>query len=194
MNVREGMRRLGILVAVCGGILGACLEYSDAKAIWQNLTAYRQFAAMIASPIMHKVANAARDYAAQEWRDVGQNGYSISGGKIAAEPPHLDRFGGILIEDQSSPKKFTTVPPDFFDTGGIIVSVNLDGIKRVAVDVNNGGRVCAIETSPGAWIYHAEAPRLISYLSIVAYPILGFLLPWVVVRILMWVGSGFFQK
>jgi hypothetical protein len=67
MNLREGMRRLGILLGVSGGILGGCLAYSDARATWDNHTAHRKFESLMASPTMQKVAEAARDYQKEAW-------------------------------------------------------------------------------------------------------------------------------
>jgi hypothetical protein len=61
MNVTEGMRRLGILLGVCGGILGGWLAYGDAKSTWERRIEYRKFAFLMASPIMQNVAKAARE-------------------------------------------------------------------------------------------------------------------------------------
>src|ERR1017187_8125646 len=61
MNVKEGMRRLGLLLGVCGGILGGCLAYGDAAKVWENHAAHRRFLSLLASPTMQKVARAVPD-------------------------------------------------------------------------------------------------------------------------------------
>jgi hypothetical protein len=68
MNVREGMRRLGILLGVSGAILGGFVSYSDAKAAWDSHRAYRRFESVMASPAMRKVAKAAQDYQREYWK------------------------------------------------------------------------------------------------------------------------------
>jgi len=127
-----------------------------------------------------------------------------------------DKFGGIPVDEDTGPvrkadawdkaaknedwKIWTrdgeapaTLPRDFFDKpGAILVSVGLDGIKQVGVD--KAGLVFSIETSTGAWVDRTEAPALKAYLIPILYPIIGFLLPWGGIRVLTWVGSGFFQS
>lgn len=128
MNFKEGMRRLGLLLGVCGGILGGCLACSGAKATWDNLTAYRKFESLMASPTMQKVAKAARDYQKEAWakyretpaaqpaaspRDpweeaakqnkAGQTRQAKIASKLGAisvekAPEKRDQFGGILVE------------------------------------------------------------------------------------------------
>jgi hypothetical protein len=84
-----------------------------------------------------------------------------------------------------------TLPRDFFDKpGAILVSVGLDGIKQVAVD--KAGLVFSIEPSDGAWVDRTDAPALIAYIMPLLCPVFGFLLPWGGIRVLTWVGTGFF--
>jgi hypothetical protein len=125
MNVREGMRRLGILVGTCGGILGGCLAYSDARTTWDNHTAHRKFEFLMASPTMQKVGKAARDYQNGPWVEYRSKepssspvNYEPNGTisetvpsdssqpeKVKSPPPH-SKFGGIPVdEDTGSGRK-----------------------------------------------------------------------------------------
>jgi hypothetical protein len=120
------MRRLGLLLGVCGGILGGCLAYSDAKITWENLTGHRQFASLMASPTMQKVTKAVQDYQRDYWKDpewaqyrrtTGEVSYSADG-KIREDVPtgasrpsatYYSKFGGIPVDENTgtAPKSLT---------------------------------------------------------------------------------------
>jgi len=118
MNVREGMRRLGILLGACGGILGAFLGYSDARTTWDTHVAHGRFESLMASPIMQKVAKAAHDYQNGPWMEYRPKEWSGSvtyaDGTIWADVPsdssilsslsdeQLEVFKELLIKKQSS--------------------------------------------------------------------------------------------
>ena len=115
MNVREGMRRLGILLGVSGGILGGCLAYSDAKAAWDSHAAYRAFESRMASSTMQKVAKAARDYQNGPW--VKYRSKEPSG------PVNFEPNGTIweTVPSDSSPPEKAKAPPTRSKFGGIPV-------------------------------------------------------------------------
>ena len=221
MNVREGMRRLGILLGACGGILGGCLAYSDARATWDNHTAYRKFASLMASPTVQKVAEAARDDADSRIRETTSqttsHAYHSKFGGIPVEqaPAKRDQFGGIPVEDDPFAKyqkplnpAETTDPfyakyreplgtavqtvPDYSDLGS-----QPTGWVAVNLDgiktaaVDKAGLVSSIELSTGELVQRVDPPALKAYLIPLLYPVLGFLLPWGGIRVLTWVGSGF---
>jgi len=211
VNAREGMRRLGILLGICGGILGGCLACSDAKVAWDTYVAYRRFASLMAYPTMQKVARAAHDYQNGPYAHDQQP--LESNGRADYDPLH----GEIWVDtsDNSSNTAQVKLPPgytlhspaprkDALDrmldqmsadetkkAGGIIISVNLDGIGEVVVD--KAGLVRSIGLSTGERVQRTEAPKLRAWFLIIAYPAVGFLIPWGSVRVLTWVGSGFFQ-
>jgi hypothetical protein len=62
MNVREGTRRLGIVLSLCGTILGGYLEHGYARAVWHNYRAAKRFESLRASPAIQKVAEAIKEY------------------------------------------------------------------------------------------------------------------------------------
>jgi len=168
MNVKEGMRRLGLLLSVCGGILGACLAYGDTAKVWENHAAHRRFESLMASPTMQKVAKAARD---------------------------LHSFGDDPIDEKRGESDGVTADPwekaaAKYRKDSILV--NLDSIKRVTVD--QSGLIASIELSSGEPVPRVDPPPLKAYLSVLLYPLIGFVLPWVGVRLLTWVGRGFVES
>jgi hypothetical protein len=98
MNVREGMRRLSILLGACGGILGVSISYGDAKATWESHAASRKFESLMASPTMQKVAKAAREYQNGPWVKYRSNGWS---GQVTYDPNGTVRETAVPDFDQS---------------------------------------------------------------------------------------------
>lgn len=226
MNVREGMRRLGILLGACGGILGGCLAYSDVRTTWDNYTAHRKFESLMASPTVQKVAKAAREYQNGPWVNHGPSGwsgqlrYQVDGtirgtatevpksGYIIAPSPesHQEAAPGSVVVDPSEVNEWGDPRIPSFDQfkgelqlaerlkseGGIVVSVNLNEIRRVIVD--KAGLVVLVEPLSGEPVQRVDPPSLKAYVVPLLYPVLGFLFPWGVVRVLTWVMSGFFTQ
>ena len=64
---------------------------------------------------------------------------------------------------------------------------NQDGIMTVNLD--KAGAVSSIQLATGEWVHREAIARLLLPFS---YPVIGFFAPWVVIRILVWVASGFF--
>lgn len=212
MNFREGMRRLGILLGAAGGIMGGFLAFvptfGNAPGVWTTLTAHRKFEAALASPTMLKVVKGF----VPPPRFVPPPLSSYEG------PARADQFGGIPLDgsgerpakgSQKAPPPgvtFTDVDPSqvgvWVDTvpqdGGTTVEDanpllkgNLDGIRSVHFDSTS--RVASILFTSGEWVFRTEAPKFSEYLLLFAFPFAGFMLPWSAIRLLTWVGTGFFS-
>jgi hypothetical protein len=69
--------------------------------------------------------------------------------------------------------------------------VNKEGIKDIYW--SNDLDVASIQTEDGQTLYPASAPSAWLYLLTATFPILGFFVPWGVVRSIGWVGAGFTQ-
>lgn len=69
---------------------------------------------------------------------------------------------------------------------------NSDGVERVRFD--RAKRVVGVILSQGEALSRTDLPDFGAYLVLLAYPLLGFLVPWGSFRILTWVGRGFFQS
>ena len=175
MNVREGMRRLGILLGVCGGILGGFIAYSTAETLWNTGAAYRKFASLMASPAMHKVAN-------DPFTPYG--GFEVQSKK--------NKFGDIPVAESEDRE----IVSEGDGNGGVYLlqvhprlKGNADGIAKVHFDASQ--RVASIELTTGEPVPRTEDPKLRAYFALLAYPVFGFLLPWGGIRVFTWVGSGF---
>lgn len=66
-----------------------------------------------------------------------------------------------------------------------------DEIKEFTWNRNSGVR--SIETTNGQTLYPTPAPGAWSYVLIAILPLLGFFIPWGVIRAVGWVVAGFVQ-
>jgi hypothetical protein len=70
-------------------------------------------------------------------------------------------------------------------------TINEDGVKTVVW--NKGYGVAWLVTEDGETLYPTPAPSVWAYLSVVVFPVFGFLIPWGVVKAVGWVTVGFSQ-
>jgi hypothetical protein len=102
MNVREGTRRLGIVLGLCGAILGGYLARSYARAVWHNYRASSRFTSLIASPTIQRVAKAIREYqngpfATYSWMNYRFNQQS---GKLDRPPSYQADIKGLVADSR----------------------------------------------------------------------------------------------
>jgi hypothetical protein len=71
-------------------------------------------------------------------------------------------------------------------------TVNKEGIK--AINWSRALGVESIETEDGQILYPTPAPNRWLYLFAAILPLLGFVLPWGLIRAVGWVGAGFFAS
>jgi hypothetical protein len=228
MNVREGTRRLGFVLGLCGAILGGYFEHGYARAVWHNYRAAKRFESLRASPPIQRVAEAIKEYkngplATYPWinhrfnQQSGKLEYQADIKRLLADPRFQNlnapsqktvlgqidsRFSGLSDSDlQSLKHRMAPIAveadavnsrklgdtPDKCDA--IKVLVNAGGIKEVLAGKDGISR---IYLSTGEAVRRTDDPRPTAYLRLLLYPLLGFLLPLVAVRILTWVASGFF--
>jgi hypothetical protein len=84
-------------------------------------------------------------------------------------------------------------PPDERKKTVSLEEKGRNGVERWTVDPSMGD-ITSIELSTGEKLERTEPPPLRAYLLPLMYPISGFLIPWGAVRVLTWVGTGFFQS
>jgi len=70
--------------------------------------------------------------------------------------------------------------------------LNQDGIDTIVW--NRDTTVYEIQTTEGEYFHATDAPSFGEYLFGISAPFIGFLLPWIVMMALIWVGSGFFPE
>ncbi len=71
-------------------------------------------------------------------------------------------------------------------------AVHEGNIKAIFFDDKQ--EVVAIEHEDGFRVSKTETPAFSAYLLPFSFPIFGFLLPWGLMKVFVWVGSGFTQK
>src|SRR5262245_31567621 len=132
MNAREGMRRLGILLGVSGGILGGFLGCSDAQDLWSHWNAHRQFESLMALPVTQKVASAAKIHQSGPWTQYAEStqvSYNVQRGEIEHPPdkqvrwvpvddkiPNFDQWKTSGDTSKAENEGPDTLPREFFET------------------------------------------------------------------------------
>jgi hypothetical protein len=150
VNIKEGMRRLGIVLGLVGGAIGAMSVYGGALHLWNAHVFHRRFESLMSSDTLLKVAKDIKAFNTQAWKE-GLNSGAVNS-----------------------------------------VEVNQDGIRDVTVDKT--ALISSIVLSSGESIPRVDAPTLSEVLAVLLYPIVGFLIPWGVVRVIVWLGAGFVSK
>ena len=172
MNLKEGTRRLALLLGVVGAVLGGFGAYLELQSVFEQRASYAEFERLANSEVV------------QHERKMMK---SESEGRILFKAPdgserwvHKDekdaaiRFGGVVIDD------------------GETATLNRGGIK--AIHWSNDYRIEEIDTQGGQYLFPTPAPFAWLYCLIVLLPILGFLIPWGAVRAIGWVGTGFAES
>ena len=173
MNVKEGMRRLALLVGVLGAILGCFASYvvlRDALAARARHKAFELLATSDVVQELRKMATVDYDTLAKKY------------GGIAAPP----EGGNQQIDFSKYAEPFEKGPTP------VSSDVNKGGIRTIHWTKDLG--VESIETEDGVTLYPTTTPTVWRYLLAAVFPVLGFVVPWGLVRALAWVGVGFFER
>ncbi len=172
MNIKEGLRRLGIVLGALGGVVGVMAGYTGAQDLWNHRAAHKKFQSLMASTTMLKVAKVENQPEAKPgpWDE-----YST---RRTAKLSDIDITDS---QDERGGRYLLKAHP--------LLAGNHDGINSIHLD--RARIVSSIELTTGEWVHKTEPPYIQSYFGVLLYPILGFLLPWGAVRVLIWVGIGF---
>ena len=68
MNLREGMRRIGMVLGVAGAIIGGVAGYASASTTWQSRASARQFQYLRSCPTVEKFLKKLLDPFAQKYQ------------------------------------------------------------------------------------------------------------------------------
>jgi hypothetical protein len=178
MHVREGMRRLAILLGIWGAFLGGFVAYGDAKSVWNSYAASRWFESVMASPTMRKVAQAALDhqrkYCKNPWAKYrvtsGQLTYAdgaiwvdVPASSLEGDGRTKNEFGDTQVEPPTRKRESRDIWDQAADScmpdqavGTILISVNLQGVREVAAD--KAGIISSIELTTGEIVQRTAAP------------------------------------
>ena len=171
MNFDEGLRRIGLALGILGFLIGGIAAYLFELDVVSLRAKHAQFESLMSSPLMRNVAKAATDSTTKlRERDWFERN---------APPPPLPP-GFKLVE----PERFTRNAPT-----RQTIEVNLEGINQVTVD--ELGLITSIALTSGDLVFRTDAPRATAYLIPFCLPVVGFLLPWGLTRIVTWIVAGF---
>jgi hypothetical protein len=212
MNLREGTRRLALLLGVVGAIFGGFVSYFQLQSTMRQRADHQQFEQLASSQIVQDARNCLKGVLSERgcdeektdrWDDYRVSPFfpdskaiSLPGGRIRDYPKSMseEQMEKVLQKEfppgstdvrQEQPTRATweTFPP---------YAVNQGGIKIVHWDSNLG--IASIETEGGKTLYPTPAPAWWTYLLIAFFPIVGFFIPWGAVRAIGWVGAGFAES
>lgn len=207
MNVREGTRRLGVLLGVLGGVIGAFAEYPNGLALWNARQTHKRFESLMASPAMQAVAKAAKNGRAA--RGAPEPGAAwclalleqVYGSNNIVEPATVEDLGKLI---RAKHPAYASIPDAELGSLGTFAKekcsqyprfaqfadiVNVAGIGEATVD--QAGTVTSIRLATAESVRRIDPPPLTAWLSLLIYPLVGFLVPWVAVPAVAWVVVGF---
>jgi hypothetical protein len=187
MNLREGTRRLALLLGVVGVILGGFASYVELQTVLNRRALHNRFEQLATSDVVQQERKRLQAEP-NDWQTISPQIDPKTGERVTPQPGQVDydalakKYGGT--SDAANPSN--TLPADF---NGWEVTVNKGGIGTIFWGKNLA--IASIETDDGQRLYPTPAPTLWSYLLIAILPVLGFFVPWGVVRSVGWVGAGF---
>jgi hypothetical protein len=206
LNLREGTRRLALLLGVVGAILGGFASYVELQTTLAQRTRHNRFEQLAASEVVQHERKCRQAGILSGCPDnisdlvfapiqKPQRTFQIdpkTGERIQAAPdfiPDTSQKHGPW--EKYADKGTSGAVLDMSKSIPIPSVVMKNGIK--AVNWNHDYGVESIETEDGQTLYSTLAPSAWLYLLIVLFPVLGFFIPWGTIRALGWVGAGFVQ-
>ena len=218
MNLREGMRRLALFLGAVGAILGGFASYLELQSVLNQGARHSRFEQLANSDVIQqeqkswsltlqytpeKAIETFRKLSENQQRDLFGHLTSEEQGdliaKLKCEPlpsgfPSTATTVGNLLKIPNHPGYILDLRDDPYaclpDTGDPPIStVNEGGVK--AIHWSKVLVIESIETQDGKTLYPTPAPNRWLYLLAAILPLLGFALPWGLVRAVGWVGAGF---
>jgi hypothetical protein len=246
MNVKEGTRRLALLVGVIGLTAGGVASYATLSDAIEARSRYKVYERLACSDAvvqerkyllsLHLSPDAVPDsinFAAIDLSSLGATTASTVTAYPHNAPPGLTfvpasgASPAALNQSDSNSAGGTgqrqapagavptslasTLPPlppgavinfnVYAPYGGVVAplvpqsvasAANKEGIKSVVWKKNL--EVQSIEKEDGDVVISSQSPSLWTYLLVLIFPVVGFVIPWGAVRAIAWVGFGFVEK
>lgn len=210
MNLKEGTRRLALLLGAAGAIACGFLSYAQLQSTLHQRADHQRFERLADSAVVQQE---------RKMRGEDVQYIKLPDGSYGEFPAYLDDATIVTAIEKTFPKakpwiifqalkgRYTvnsnppqeehpSLPatlPSGFNGWNITPSiVQQDGIKLIGW--NKGYQVAFIETQDGQTLHPTPTPGARSYVLIAILPLLGFFIPWGAVRAIGWVGAGFFQS
>jgi hypothetical protein len=179
VNLREGTRRLALLLGVVGAILGGFASYLELQTVLNQRARHNKFEQLAASDVV------------KHERKCRLAGILSGCSDLPADFIVKDSKTGVVL-DWSKARPITPEADWKIWEVGEPSTVNKGGIKNINWSADYG--IESILTEDGQTLYPTPAPAAWEYLLIALFPILGFFIPWGAVRAIGWVGAGFVQS
>lgn len=170
MNFKEGLRRIGLAAGVIGACLGLFTSYLHGTDIHYQRERHSRFETLLNSPAVQ--------------RDICFLTKDLSN---AQDQTTLSKVYEQFHDGQNM---FNAVAATSGDADGWIV--NAGGVSRIYFDKKE--QVTSIQDSEHNTFYSDPNPSILSYIVILVWPIIGFLIPWGVVKGFSWIVAGFSHR
>jgi hypothetical protein len=224
MNLKEGTRRLALLLGAVGAILGGFVSYFDLQSVMDQRSRHNRFEKLANSDVVKQEQKSwsltlvyTPDKAIESFRRLPENQQRDVYGrltqkeqvdllaKLNCEPvqpgaPSTDETRKNLLTDPKSPG-WEVLPGLEKDDP---YACTAEPIDLPTSTVNKGGikavrwsktlAVDSIETEDGSLLLPTPAPSVWEYLLVALFPLLGFFVPWGAVRAIGWVVGGFVKS
>lgn len=183
MNLREGTRRLALLLGVAGLIFGCFVSYLQVQSTTRQRADHKRYERLAKSPIVEQARKTCFGPSEPPKYTIGD----------APKPKYT--IGDAPKETQPSvPKRFKFNAPYCFTPNGDqfdYTPSELSGSIKIVHFENR--QIESVETQDGQTFYPTPAPSAWSYVLIAILPLVGFFVPWGAIRAIGWVISGFIQ-
>ncbi len=198
MNLKEGTRRLALLLGVVGAILAGFVSYFQLQSTMRQRAEHQRFE-QAAIRIEHLGKETQEKYSA--YKDIDP---STLGWRVLVKYPqfwpwvsdHAKEQPGLPTPKQYLDDNGNPIPELPLVTQGKYTDADIASGADVQhsepwEDANYDWRTLGIKTPDGQTLYSTPSPGPWSYAGIVLLPLLGFFIPWGAVRAVGWVGAGF---
>jgi hypothetical protein len=204
MNFREGMRRLGLTLGIVGALVGSLPAYLEFQQFQSQRNERARFESLMNSEIMRDLA---KKIAEQNIRNTTINlkhdGIKAiyldeQGNPKVPAKTYFDEHGNPVAVDSFIPDKPT---PGFLPEKPAApltvifeepLEVKTDRIEEV--EVNQTGGVIRLKLENGNMVENTPVPATASYVEVALIPLVGFLIPWGVIRLITWIALGFLRN
>ncbi|HZB87049.1 MAG TPA: hypothetical protein VE291_00155 [Terracidiphilus sp.] len=201
LDFSTGIRRLALGCGLVGGLAGV---YGSYQALDQ-LFFYRKFKSLANSEVVRREGqNFINDVQSQ------RSSYLEEENELKDKTPPLDTSANVPQERINLSIQIEVLTTRTYDSLRRIQNkhsdLNRSGIKAVHWTENYAFDsisdtvpwprhldVESIELLDGDVLYPTPSPSARQYLMILFSPLLGFLIPWLIVRLVAWIATGFFR-
>jgi hypothetical protein len=207
MTFKRGMRRLALFLGVLGAIAGGFASYVGLRPLNAQRTRHKKFEQLANLDVVQQQRKLnswgdQRDEYSTPIPPGAAIGTPATSGPQSAPASQTLRVGdpipqNAIIGQPNTPTSPPAPPPgysasDFIPNPFYTPTLNASGIEKVNWAKDN--EIQSIETVDGALYFAESAPSAWQYVSIAAFPVLGFFIPWGFISALVWVGTGFFDS